>query len=296
MTWVCGPERTLAREVFESVALRVRPDFTERYAAGRDREPDIWEAVLSSLSRQQRVVMVSSAGRLKNWSHLRAWLDDRPAGIHLVFMASEDDFPRDGDGQLEVPAAWLRDSSLGQIVRCTALAPEDAVAWACGRLPGLSSQQAAYLLERASGSLAEVSTVLAKARVLGGQLNHAALDLLCSELPGDFADKLILGDRKGALLAAETMEEDSLGYSIGLLASRLETLGTLHRAAMDNISRRDVVGKLGVPAFLAQRYAGIARDYGEQRVARSWLALAVAEDAYRSGTAAGAAEVLAVSW
>lgn len=295
-TWVCGPERVLVWEVCAAVVTGARAQYSDFCTAGREREQDIWERVLSSLSTARRVVVVRDCGRLKNWSHLRAWLNDRPTGVYLVFQSAETDFPRDGDGKLEIPAVWLRDSTLGQLVRCSALSPDDAVMWARAQLPSLSEMQARHVLDRAAGNLSEVRTVLAKARTLGGAVNATALDMLCSELPGDFVDKLILGDRKGAMLAADSMGDDGLGYSLGLLASRLETLSILHRAARDNVSRRDVVGRLGVPAFLAQRYAGIAKDYGEERVARSWLALAAAEDAYRSGTTIGAAEVLVVSW
>jgi hypothetical protein len=294
VTWVCGRERVLVSEVVDSVVRGVSPDYVEVYAAGRDREPDIWEAALSSLSVQTRVVIVRNVAALKAWGHLHAWLRERPRHIYLVFDDDREDFPRD-DGQLGVPLTWLRDTTLGQLVRCSALDPVDAVAWAQRQLPGLEDWQARRLLERASGSLSEVRTVLAKARMLGG-INDAAIDMLCSELPGDFADRLILGDRRGAMLAADSMGQDGLGFSLGLLASRLETLGTLHRAARDNVSRRDVTAKLGVPAFLAQKYAGVAKDYGEERVARCWVTLVAVEDAYRSGKATGAAEVLVVSW
>lgn len=295
VTWVCGAERVLVHEVVHEVSAAIHPDYTESYTAGRDSEKDIWESALSSLSVMTRVVLVRDASRLRAWHHLRAWMRSRPHNIHLIFEAAEDDFPRDGDGKLEEHAAWLRDSSLGQLVRCSSLSPEDAVAWARRRLDGLGEDQARRLLDRASGSLAEVRTVLDKARLFRGRPTDEALALLCEELPGEFAERLILGDRKGALLAAESLGGE-LGSQIGLLASRLEVLSTLHRAARDNVSRRDVTGRLGVPANLAQKYAGVARDYPEERVARCWSALAVAEDAYRSGTAEGAAEVLVVSW
>lgn len=297
VTWVCGAERVLVAEVSAAVSAAVAPAESESWTAGRARERDIWASALAVPFTTPRLVLVQDAGRLRDWWKLRAWLDDRQVlrASYLVFCAREEDFPR-VDGKLAEPCTWLRDSSVAQVIRCAPLAPDDAATWACRQLPGLSPVQARQLLNRSSGSLAEVRGVLAKARALGGAVNDAALALLCEELPGDFADLVIGGDRAAAMLAAETLGSTGLGWSLGVLASRLPVLATLHRAARDNVSRRDVVGRLGVPAFLAQRYAGVARDYGEARVARCWAALAVAEDAYRGGASTGVAEALAASW
>lgn len=300
VTWACGAERVLVDEVTASVATAVAADETETWTGGRDREKDIWASVLAIPFTATRLVQVREAGKLKDWDKLRSWLAEKfvMRGVYLVFEDSASDFPKDKDGKLADPCTWLRDSAVGQVVRCTALDPDEAAAWVRARNPALSAGQARYLLERASGSLSEVRSVLDKIRLSGCKVtdNMAALELLCSELPGDFADKLIRGDRKGAMLAAETLGESGLGWSLGVLASRLDTLSALHRAARDNVSRRDVVAKMGVPAFLAQQYAGVAKDYPEQRVSRCWGVLAAVEDAYRSGSSEGAAEVLVVSW
>ena len=297
VTWVCGAERVLAAEVTEATVTAVHPFEAEHWTAGRQREKDIWTSALAIPFAEPRLVLVRDAGKLRDWDKLRTWIAQKHAlhGCYLVFCSYDADFPRDADGKLAEPCTWLRDSVIAQIVRCAQLDPEEAVVWACRQMPGLHRAQAAHLLERASGRLAEVRTVLAKSRLLGG-VTDQTLDMLCSELPGEFADKLIGGDRKAAMLAAESLGPSGLGYSIGLLASRLDTLSVLHGAARDNVSRRDVVSKLGVPAFLAQKYSGIAREYDEGRVSRCWRALAVVEDAYRSGSAEGAAEVLVTSW
>lgn len=298
VTWVCGAERVLVDEVVASVTAALGANEAESWTAGRDREKDIWASALAVPFTETRLVQVRDAGRLKDWDKLHTWLEEKFVlrGVHLLFSAGEADFPKDKDGKLAEPCTWLRDSTVGQVVRCTSLDPDEAAVWARQQMPGLSAIQATRLLDRASGSLREVRTVLAKARLFGDQVPDWALDMLCAELPGDFADKLIRGDRKGAMLAAETLGSEGLGWSLGVLASRLDALSALHRAARDNVSRRDVVSKMGVPAFVAQKYAGVAKDYGEQRVARCWGALAVVEDAYRSGSADGAAEVLVASW
>ena len=298
---MCGPERVLSDSVLGAIREFIRPAETCIYQAGTDSEDSIWASVLmAGWKPWTRLVVVRHAQKLCHWRHLRAWMDDR-VPVWLVLQSDEDNFPRDDEGDLAAPACWLRDSSLGHIVRCSTLDEDAAVAWACGRLTGLTGAQARNLLSRASGNLAEVSSVLLKARALDGRLPDAALALLCTELPGEFADLVIQGERAEAMLAAEGMGGQDLIRSIGLLASRLQVLTALHRAHRERLSLREVVTRLGVPAFLAQKYAEIARSYDEERVSRAWLALTAAEDAYRSGAESGGvpegiAESLVLSW
>jgi hypothetical protein len=300
LTWVCGEARILVNEVIGVTANAIGADDTEQWRAGKDRESDIWSAVLSiPATGYKRLIVVRDAERLKDWKQLACWLDARAqmTGSYVLFESGEHDFPKDKDGKMAPPADMLRDSTLGQIIRCSPLSPEDAVAWVTRQLPAVSEWQARHLLFRASGDLGEVRGVLAKAGLFGGRITDEALDLLCAELPGDFADRLILRDLPGAMLAADTMDASSFGYSMGYLTSRLELLSVLHRAGLDNTSMKDVISKLGVPAFLAVKYRRVATaEYGESRVRRAWLALSAAEDAHKSGVSAGVAEVLVSSW
>jgi hypothetical protein len=297
---VCGESRVLVNEVIGATANDIGADDTEQWRADKDSERDIWAAVLAiPANGYKRLIVVREAGHLKNWEHLRVRLEARALmqGSYVLFEAEEKDFPKDEDGKLAPPADILRDSSLGQIIRCSPLSPEDAVAWVIRKFPVVSEGQARHLLFRTSGDLGEVRSVLAKAGLFEGRIADEDLDLLCAELPGDFPDKLIMKDLAGAMLAADTMDDASIGYSLGYLVSRLALLSVLHRAGLDNVSRRDVVSKLGVPAFLAEKYSRIARaEYGEFRVRRAWPALSEAEDAHKSGISAGVLEVLITSW
>jgi hypothetical protein len=299
VTWVCGAERVLVQEVVRETSAVSGADDIERWVAGLSKERDIWSAVLAFPTRgRKRLVVVYDAGRLSHWEQLQIWLSARSEmqGSYLIFRSESPDFPKNEDGSLADPVSWLRDSSLGQIVRCAPLSTEGAVSWISGKLPGLSTDKARHLLFRASGSLDEVGGVLRKAAYFGGVLDDAAIDLLCAELPGDFADRLIMKDKDGAMQAAEFLTAELLACSIGVLASRLETLIALHRAGIENMSRRDVITKLGVSAFLAQKYARYASAYTEERSGRCWQALAVAEDASRSGIMVGVPEILVASW
>lgn len=294
VTWVCGSERVLVSEVVDGVGSAVMPDQTERYVAGTVPAREIWAAALAvPPGTERRLIVVSEAQKLGKWDNLH--LAARIPGTWIVLESSEDDFPRK-DGKLVPPATWLRDSTLGQLVRCGELTEPDAVAWVQLRLPQASSDTAVQLLRRAAGNLAEVRDVARMAHLFGGPITGEAINALCSELPHSFADMLVLGDRDGALLAADEQSPDDFGRSIGMLSYQLDMLALLHRAANENISRRDVTAKLGVPAFLAQQLAGVAREYGEERVARCRRALAVADCAWRAGASVGVAEVLVASW
>jgi hypothetical protein len=300
VTWVCGESRYLVNEVIGTTTNAIGADDTEQWYAPQARERDIWMAALAvPVNGYKRLIIVRDAGKLRDWKQLRVWLEARVTmrGSYLLFEAEEHDFPKDGGGKLTTPADWLRDSSIAQIIRCSPLNPEDAIAWAIRQLPSVTPEQARHLLFRASGDLVEVRSVLSKARCFGGPITDEAFDLLCDELPSDFAERLILRDLPGAMLAAETLREDDVGRSLGYLASRLDLLSTLHRAARDNISRRDVITKQGVSGFLAQKYSAVARaEYGEHRMRMAWLALSAAEDAHRGGVTDGVAESLVVSW
>lgn len=302
VTWVCGSERVLVNEVVEVTSRSTLAEDSEVWNAGQHREKDIWAAVLSgrqSADAPTRLVTVRDAGRLCQWKYLESWLRSaRPlmSGCYLIFQSDESDFPRDEGSKMAEPVSWLRDSTLGQIVRCAPLDVDNAISWVRTREPRLTEDQAKHLLFRASGDLAEVSNVLRKTKLFGGFADNYTLDILCSEMPGDFTDKLISKDQPGAMLAAESLTKDTLGYSLGVLSSRLETLSMLHQAANDNMSRREVISKIGVPAFLVQKYAGSARFYDGKRTGSCWQALAVADDAYRSGITVGVAESLIVSW
>lgn len=300
LTWVCGESRILVHEVLGVTANAIGADDVEQWQAGSSSERDLWAAVMAvPVNGYKRLSIIRDAGKLHDWKQLRYWLDARAMmrGSYVLFESEDHDFPRDDDGKLVEPVDLLRDSTLGQVIRCSPLNAEDAVAWVRRQLPAVTPDQARHLLLRASGDLTEVRAVLAKARLFGGSITEEAFDLLCNELPGDFVERLLMRDLPGAMLAAETMTPDGFGRALGFLASRLELLSVLHRAGVEFISRRDVVSKLGVPGFLAQKYSAIASaEYGEKRVSRAWLALSAAEDAHRGGAKDGVAESLVVSW
>ena len=123
------------------------------------------------------------------------------AGLYLLFVSAETDFPRDGrgEGQLAPHLAAIRDARHGQLIRCTTPKEDDLLDWVARQWPGLGRNAAHRLLERAGGDLAAVRGAGAKARACG-LLDEKYIPVLCEPPPGgQFAELLIArGPGRGA--------------------------------------------------------------------------------------------------
>jgi DNA polymerase III delta subunit len=302
VTWVCGPERVLVEEIVTETRRAVAPTdgCYVSLTAGQDPERAIWAAAQEvPLAGTRRLVVVREAQRLRNWGELEpviaAWRELSSAWLLLV--SAEDDFASvdAGDGKKDRAAhiALIRDK--GQAVRCGPLSADSAVKWAVSRCPGLNSDLARHLMDRCGGDLGRASSVLAQLRLLG-KGNERVVDVLCAGSgAGGLADELCLLRRPAALAAADGIDRAALGQAIGLLEARLEILGALHAAVSDGASPRDMAAR-GIPSFAIQLYRGVAGEYDRASVARRRSALAIADNAWRSGADIGVAEVLISLW
>lgn len=299
VTWVCGPEQVLASDVIDVISDAQPVAGQVVYFAGNDAERDIW-AACGVLPPQgaERLVIVHDAHKLRRPGELvplvKAGRD--AAGASLLFVSSEDDFTRvstgEGRGALASHLAAIRDARHGQLIRCTMPKEDDLLDWVARQWPGLGRNAAHRLLECAGGDLAAVRGAGAKARATG-LLGEKYIPVLCDPPPGgQFAELLIGGDRGGALAAGAV----AAGAAIGLLDSRLGTLAAIREGQRRQLEDRDIAAKLGVPRFLIGRYRDVAQAYGPDRVRRCRELLATADAAWRSGAAAGVAEVLAANW
>jgi hypothetical protein len=312
LTWVCGLERVLSDEVVavtrRLVAGTLEPgedlDY-EVYTAGQAPERDIWAAALSIPYGVSRFVVVREASRLARWEMLEEWLHARRE-LAQCWLVLDDtpaaDFPRvtgeDGKQVLAPHAAWIRDSSLGQLVRCSPLSDEDLAAWVQRETRAqVSADDAGYLMARASGDMTAVRDVCRKAAVLAGTPSRDALAVLCDEHPAaEFAEALLRGERRQAALAATAMSREDTGWAIGLLVSRLDTLEAIRRARDAGAMPHDTARHSGVKSFLVREYAPLSAQYGDARLRQLRSVLAVADDAWRSGAREGVAELIAACW
>lgn len=298
VTWVCGPEQVLADDVVAAVRAALPAADRVVLAAGNDAERDIWAACgVLPPAGQDRLVIVRDAHKLRRPDELVPLVKAgrEAAGCWLVLASGDHDFPRgrDGDG-LAPHLAAIRDSSRGQMVRCTVPGEENVLLdWVARQWPGLGRNAAHRLLARAGGDLAAVRDAGAKARA-SGLAEEKYIDVLCAPRPGEeFAELLLRGDRAGALAAAR---DTPAGAVIGLLDFRLGTLAAIREGQQRQFQARDMTARLGVSRFLLARYRDIAPQYGPGRVRRCRELLAAADSACRSGADRGVAEVLAASW
>jgi hypothetical protein len=285
-------------EVVTATAAAVDPDDLVRLSVAVPAdERRAWDQALQCPLQGTRLVVIRDAGKMRHWGALVQWIAARELGsVWLLLVAAEDDFPRDDDGKLAVPATLVRDSALGRLVHCSMPNEEDLTAWAVRQLPpGAGKLIARYLLTRAGGDLGLVKAAAAKAHLFSGVLTESAVDVLCAERPGEeFAVELLAGRKREAMLSAAELSEGELLRSVGLLASRLDTLSVLHAAG--SMERREMASKLGIKPFLIALLAPLAPDYGPERVRRCREALVVADDASRSGARDGVAEALTALW
>lgn len=276
----------------------------EAYTAGQVPERDIWAAVLAVPYGASRFVVVYEASRLQKWEMLKEWLAARREMSQCWLVLDDtpaEDFPRvsaEDKDVLAPQAALIRDSSLGQLVRCSALSDDDLASWVQRETQArVSADDARYLMARASGDLTEVRDVCRKAAVLDGGASREALAVLCDEHPAaEFAEALLRGERRQAAMAAMAMSREDTGWAIGLLVSRLDMLEAIRRARDAGAMPHDTARHSGVKAFLVREYGQLSGQYGDARLRQLRSVLAAADDAWHSGARDGVAELVAACW
>jgi hypothetical protein len=293
--WVCGPEPALRSEV--TAAARQGAGEVSVFFAGADSEAAVWAAA-GQLSEEPRTVVVHDAQRLRRWDQLTAILAaPELAAARLVLVSPDDDFPHAG-GVLAAHAAEIRDSRAGSLIRCVAPRGDDLAAWVAAAVPGTGKVAAHALVTRAGGDITALKWACEKLQRARLELTASWAAALAPEHPAeDFADSLVLGSRRAALLAAGLTRGGDAGAAIGLLDSRLDTLARLREAAARKLAPRDISIKYGIGHYLLRRYAGVAGAYGPARVRRCRSLLAFADDAWRAGAPEQAVlECVAAAW
>lgn len=304
LTWVCGTEPVLVEDVVAAVCASVSGRIS--LAAGTDREADIWAALSSPLADPggSVAVIVRDAHKLRSWDQLPAVVVSRELdAVKAVFVSGEARLAQvagEDKPSLAPHLAVLRDSRSGQLVECRLpddwrQTPDWITEWADRQLGGAGPVMAGFLLAVCGGRLEEALAVAAKLRMAGLPPRRELISAL-ADLAASFTESLITGRLREALAAAASLSREDTGRAIGLLASRLDVLAALHTAAAQRLDARDTAVKLGVPQFLQVRYKGVSGAYGAARVASCRTALALADEAWRSGATVGLAEFVAVLW
>jgi hypothetical protein len=297
VTWVCGPEPVLVREVVAAHREGAPPDQCGALFAGEVPEREVWDALLSSPPPGGRRTVVYGAEKLKNAGN--AALVAADGGLdatYTVLVSAEPDFARDGTALVPHLAA-LQASKAAQLVRCCEPSKvEDRTALVASWWPGATPNFAYDVLARC-GSLERAYLACEQARMAGLAPGREMAAVVCPAEPGgDFADLLMSGDKRAAVAVAGQLSAPDLGAVIGLLASRLVAAEQISAGVRDGMHPREAASRERVDRFVASRVIPYIGAYTADRIGRCRRALAVAESAWRSGTRAGVAESLVARW
>ena len=296
VTWVCGPEAVLARDVVAAHRDGASPGQCVTLFAGAAPEREVWDLLLSLPPDGGRRAVVHGAEKLKDASAVPALArEDSLATAFAVFVSSAPDFERDG-GALVPHLAALQASKAGQLVRCCEPSKaEDRTALVASWWPGASRTLAYDLLTRC-GSLERAWHACAQARMAGLRPEPRALAVACPGEPaGDLADLLMAGKRQ----AAAGVARDAAGETpavIGLLAQRLSAVEVIAAGVRSGLSAREVASRGHVDRFTAALVVPHVGAYDAERVSRCRRLLAFAESAWKSGARDGVPEMLVAGW
>lgn len=297
VTWVCGPEDVLVREVVAAHRQGAPPDQCSALFAGEVPERDVWDALLADPPPGGRRVTVYGAEKLKDASNAALLAADPGLeAAYAVFVSADTDFPREG-GALVPYLAALQASRAAQLIRCCEPSKtEDKTALVASWWPGATPNFAYDVLMRC-GSLERAYQACEQARLTGLEPSRAVAAVVCPAEPGgDFADLLMAGHKRAACAVAGQLSAPDLGAAIGLLAARLTVAEQIGYGVRHGLTPREAATREHVDRFVASRVIPHAGAYAADRIRRCRRALAVAESAWRSGTRAGVAESLIALW
>jgi hypothetical protein len=294
VTWVCGPEPALVREVVAAHQDGSPPDQCVTLFAGEVPEREIWDVVLSDPASGGRRAAVHGAERLKNLANVaQAAGPDAADSAFAVFVSAASDFERE-DGALVPHLAALQASRAGQLIRCCEPSSlEDRVALVASWWPGATPTVAHEVLS-CSGSLSAAWLACEQARLAGLAPSPQLAAAVCRPEPGgELADLLMAGDKRRAMAVAA---RGDLAPAIGLLASRLATAELIGDGMRAGLAPREAVAEKRIDRFAASRVLPHLAAYGPDRIQACRSILAGAETAWRSGARLGVAESLIALW
>lgn len=301
VTWVAGDQPILIEEVVDALKDKLSPSTMDYISLSLSPtlDRDVWaEANQYPLTPgSNRLILVRDADTITRWQPLQTWLARTRTlpGVYLLFVSSQPDLPYTTVGGKKTlkPHVALLKAPRGFVVRCTGLNEADAVAWVQRRSP-LDAASAQYLLTRTGGNLAAAAAVCAKVTLFGQSVRSVALNTLITEQAADdFTDYLIALDKRRALLALPDLDDADRLKAVALLDSRLDLLERLNRIHTAGRSWRDVTG---INPFLLRLYMPYARHYDSSACSNRRRALAVIDDALRSGARDAVMESLVALW
>jgi DNA polymerase III delta subunit len=297
ITWLCGPEQVLQREVVDAYRAVVPAEHTLTLYPGQN-ETEIWDEVLAEPAGPSRLVIVKNADKLKLTGNFTVLAEaDTLDSSFTVFCSDLPDAPREGRELLPhlVAIQKCRD---GQIVRCAVPSKEeDLVRLVSSWWPGTGGNLAFELLKRVGGDLGEAREACWKAVMAGLEPSPQTVEIVAETLPSaGYVESLLAGDRSEAADLASKLTRDEVGYSLAVLAGRLESIDLIREARQRGMERSDIAVKMKIDRYTLARLFPVALHYSPERLTALRALLAEAESFYRAGAYEGIAEALVALW
>lgn len=295
VTWACGPEEVLRREVIRHF-YESFPDSSKAAMWPEEHEDRTWSHLLGAAGLRGRVTIVYGAAGLRLAAdRLPVLLDSIPDGHFVVFNSGESDFTRAGD-TLAPHLEAIRKHKDGQLVRCCRPSKEEELlkliaSW----WPGAGPNHAWKVWRRCEENLTASWQVCDTARRSKLPPDQQSLGYLVPLLePSHWADAVMGGNRREAMAV---MPADLPGQlrALGELNATLGRAVTYARLVTQGRGP-DEIARRGVSRYHQRLVAPYAGRYDAQREMRCRKLLALGEDALRSGARWGVLEAVAANW
>ena len=301
VTWLCGDQRVLVEEVIEETKSQLQ--ITEydyvSMSAESDSQLAIWDAAYQySLDPDaNRLILVRDADKISNWEQLKGWFADSRQLVttYLMFVSDHADYPMVPDTkELMEHVELIR--SKGKVVRCSMPNEHELSLW-IKRNSTFGDATTKFLIERAGSDLPTIANVCRKSMMFKQDPGNVIVKQLTEEFANEsFADSLIFGNKKAALLSLEQLPASEFAKIIGQLYARLDTLYVLHKAAPNFNTMKEMSAATGLKIFLIQRYLSVARVYDRNKVTKCKNVLTIVDDAIQRNATDAAMELLVTLW
>ena len=277
-------------------------------AVGVDSERAIWAEIEQYPldSRTERLVLVRHAQKLTDKSRIVQWLSERNVNplTFEVFVSDEDKIAKEAvtvegkTSQVMVPHLAAINSK-GSVIECkpfTNATAKYAVEWVQSKVE-MRKDVAGNLLNRANGDLRLVRDLCTKLSAFNSNVSTAVVNNMLSEKPRDtFSDALLAMDKKGALLALDSIPQTEYSKIIGLLDSNIELVGQVHDMQLDRKTNAEITRAMGNRGFLLKDILGITKHYDAKRRLEIRKTLAIADEAIQGGYYTGTLELVTLLW
>lgn len=301
ITYICGDQPTLVEIVLDDIKKILDVPVTDYMSVDASQGVNVWDIASQYPLNPEgnRLTVVRNADKFSDWDDLSAWLSvsrNNPKNF-LVFVSALPDAPGVFDRGKKVSYASHIEliRAKGKLIKCSKPNDEDLIKWC--ESSGLSNESAQFVVERTSGDVSAILSVLKKVKVWKGSPNKNAVALFCEEQALDsMADYLILGEKRAALLALQDIKPDEYSRVISRLDTRLDYMLDINRCVIRRMYANDIAQATGIKIYLVNKFKSVAKDYDFGKVKQRRQVITLIDSHLRSGAKTGLMEALVALW